>query len=101
MATRSSTLNGSECSVSRRGRFTPIINVKRMGPTTSVEALNKKPSLLLKGIEQRSLGRPRRSLVTIPNPQVTKLGTFSVMVRRHKIRRFLHQLFETTAVRRK
>jgi hypothetical protein len=65
-----------------------------------VDALNKKISLLLKGIEQRSLGRPRRSLVTIPNPHVTKLGTFSMMVRRYKIRKFLHQLCETTAVRK-
>jgi len=72
-----------------------------MGPTANLDALKKKLSLLLKGIEQRSLGRPRRRLVTIPNPHMTKMATFSVMIRRHKVRKCLHQLCETIAVRKK
>jgi len=71
----------SECSVSSRGRFTLITHLKLDGLTTSLNALNKKSSLLLMGTEQRSLGHPRRSQVTTTNPHVTKLGTFSVIER--------------------
>jgi hypothetical protein len=72
-----------------------------MGPTASLDALNKKPSLLLKRTEQRPFVRPRRSLVAIPNPHVTKLDTFSVTERRrHKILKYLHQLCETVVVPR-
>jgi len=63
-----------------------------MGPTASLDALKKEPSLLLKGIEKRTLGCPRRSLVNIPYPHVAKVATFNVMARRHKIRKFLHQI---------
>jgi hypothetical protein len=73
-----------------------------MDPTVSLDALNKKPSLLLKGTKQRRLGRPRHSLVTVPNAHVTKLNTFSVTERRkrrHKTRKYLHYPCETSEVR--